>query len=85
MDILIEVIGELLSAVFEGVTESKRIPKPVRVAVTLMLFIPLTGLCIALAVLMEGIVVRVIFSLLALFFVFGAFKLVRGIITGRRR
>ena len=84
MDFLIELVGEIFGGLFELVTESERVPKPVRIAVTLMLFIPLTGLCIALAVLMEGALVRVIFSLLALFFVFGAFKLVRGIITGRR-
>lgn len=81
MDILFEVIGELISGIFELIVETERIPKAVRIFVTLLLFLPMTVLSILAALLLsEKVIVRVIFILLALLFIAGAAKFIIKII-----
>ena len=80
VDFVIELIGELLSAVFELLTENERVPKPARIAVTLILFIPLVVMSTLCAVLIEGVAVKVLFALVTLFFILGGFVCVRRII-----
>ena len=81
MDILFEVIGELISGIFELLVETERIPKAVRIFVTLLLFLPMTVLSILAALLLsEKVIVRVIFILLALLFIAGAAKFIIKII-----
>ena len=80
VEFIMEFVGELFGAAFELLTESKRIPKPLRVAIALVFFVPLTGLCIFCIVAMKGAALKALFALLTLFFIFGGYKTVKKII-----
>ena len=80
VDILFEVVGELIGAVFEMLCESKRVPRPVKVLIISIVLLPMAGLFIALAVqFRHHIAVVIAFSALTLLMLFAEIKVIRKI------
>ena len=81
MDILIEAIGEVIGAAFEALTDSPKVPKPIRVFITLLFFVPLAVLLILAALLLtDNTAIRVFFLAVALVIVLGGVKLILKIV-----
>ena len=81
MEILIEAIGELIGAAFEALTDSPKVPKPIRVFITLLFFVPLAVLLILAALLLtDNTAIRVFFLAVALVIVLGGVKLILKIV-----
>ena len=81
MEILIEAIGELIGAAFEALTDSPKVPKPIRVVITLLFFVPLAVLLILAALLLtDNTAIRVFFLAVALVIVLGGVKLILKIV-----
>lgn len=81
MEIVFEVIGELIGAAFEALTDSPKVPKPVRVFITLLLFVPLIVLLVLAAVLLtDNTAIRAFFLAVVLVMAFGCVKFILKII-----
>ena len=81
MEILLEAIGELIGAAFEALIDSPKLPKPIRVFITLLFFVPLAVLLILAALLLtDNTAIRVFFLAVALVIVLGGVKLILKIV-----
>ena len=80
VEIVIEIVGELISGLFELLYESERIPRVVRAAIVSVVFLPIAGLFIALAVTnRDSIAVVALSAAVALLTVFAEIKVMRKI------
>ncbi|MBR5371896.1 MAG: hypothetical protein IK130_06750 [Oscillospiraceae bacterium] len=70
MEILVEVIGELISGLLEWILNNERIPKVVRIVlICMLLLIPVVPL-VALVILIDSIGAKIVFALLAALFIY---------------
>ena len=75
MDIIAEIVGEAISALFELIVESNRIPRAAKVFLTLLIFLPMMGLFVALAVLFrDNTAAMVLWIAVSLLFAAGIVK-----------
>jgi hypothetical protein len=80
VEIVIEIVGELLSGIFEWICDSERVPRAVRAFIVSAVFLPIAGLFIAVAVTnIANIAVAVLCSAVVLLVTFAEIKIMRKI------
>ncbi|MBR1749344.1 MAG: hypothetical protein IJ740_00485 [Ruminococcus sp.] len=78
-----EILSEIVGALLELFLTSKKIPFIIRLIVAVLVFAPLSALCIWLAFTVEGTAAKIAVGAIALLITFGGYKFIRKILESR--